>query len=164
MHRWIPGIDHSIDWHGHSHNVEVGNKAGLAAIDTYYHSELAKLAADLKATKEADGTSVLFNSLLMTNNEYGPNGNVAYIPPPPDGGAGLNHTHYTKMMPYLLLGQAGGKLKTGRNVIAGGPIDWIGNGPSHTQLLVSVMNAMGLPDTAFGAPDLQKGPLPGLVT
>jgi hypothetical protein len=160
MHRWIPGIDHNIDWHGHSHNVEVGNPSGLTAIQTYYYAELAKLASELKATTEADGKSVLYNSLILSNNEYGSNGRVDYIPK--DGGT-LNFTHETKLMPYVLLGQAGGKIETGRNIVAGGPITWLGEGPPHTQLLVSMLNAMGLPDTTFGAPDQQKGPLPGLV-
>lgn len=163
MHRWIPGIDHGSDWHGHSHGVELGNRASLTAIEKYYYAELAKLAADFKSVTMPDGTSLLANSLIMTNNEYGPNGAVDTFPAD-DGGVGQNFTHQAKLMPYVLLGQAGGALKTGRNLVYDLEAPRYGIGLHQTKLLISVLNMMGVPDTTFGAPENMQGPLPGLAS
>ena len=162
-HRWVPGINHGSDWHGHSHGVEIGDKASLTAIDKYYYGELAKLVSDFKGVTMPDGTSLLKHSLIMTNNEYGSNGPVDYLPA--DGnGVRQNYTHYAKLMPYVLLGQAGGALTTGRNLVydfVGSPV--YADGVHNTQLLVSMMNMMGVPDQTFGDPANMQGPLPGLA-
>jgi len=161
---WVPGIDSGVDWHGHSHAVEVGDKASLTAIDKWYYGQLARFVDDFKAVPEAGGT-LLSNSLIFVNNEYGPNGPVDYLPV---NGAGErnNLTHQAVMMPYVLLGQAGGKLKTGRNLVYEFENDdqkSRGEGRTHTQLLVSMLNLMGLEDQSFGDPDALQGPLPGLI-
>jgi hypothetical protein len=72
------------------------------------------------------------------------------------------------MMPYLIFGQAGGSIKTGRNLVL--PFQdnsefqrSQGNGLSHTRLLVSILNALGYDDTTFGNPQHAEGNVPGLV-
>ena len=41
---------------------------------------------------------------------------------------------------------------------------WLkGQGLPHNNLLVSILNAMGVPDTKFGKPDWCTGPLTGLL-
>ena len=161
---WVPGIDSGLDWHGHSHNVEVGDRASLTAIDKWYYSQLARYLDDFKAVPEGDGT-LLSNSLVMVNNEYGPNGPIDYLPLPGSGQPN-NLTHYAVMMPYVLIGQAGGALKTGRNLVYEFENDdkaSKGEGRSHTQLLVSMLNLMGVEDQSFGDPEAPQGPLPGLI-
>jgi hypothetical protein len=58
-------------------------------------------------------------------------------------------------MPFILAG-GGGYFRTGRYVT------YAPKQP-HNNLLVSVMNAMGQPDTTFGEPQFCTGPLPGLT-
>jgi hypothetical protein len=59
-------------------------------------------------------------------------------------------------MPYVLAGRAGGALKTGRFLTFDGSMP-------HQNLLVSMLNLMGVPATTFGRPDSCSGELPGLV-
>lgn len=143
------------DWHGVSHAVEKGNAEGLVAIEKWYYGRLAVVLDALAAVRTPDGKSLLAHSLVMTNNEYGPNGGVAYL----DGGKN-NLTHYARMLPYLLFGQAGGSLRTGRYLVH--PVARDGTGVHHTRLLVSVLNALGIPDQTFGDPQGMQGPLPSL--
>jgi hypothetical protein len=164
MNKWVEGIDSGVDWHGHSHNVETGERKSLTAIEKWYYGQLARLVDDFKAVPEGAGT-LLSNSLIMANNEYGPNGPVDYLPIPA-GGAPNNLTHNAVLMPYVLLGQAGGKLQTGRNLVYEFEDEGMASraeGRTHTQLLVSLLNLMGVPDQTFGDADAMQGPLPGLL-
>ena len=94
-------------------------------------------------------------SLVLNNDEYGPNGPISFLNPK------SNYSHYALMMPYLTAGQAGGALKSGRNLVYA--VDKEGKGPPHAQLLVSVLNAMGIPDQTFGDPMAKQGPLPRML-
>jgi hypothetical protein len=91
----------------------------------------------LQSLKEADGSSILDNTLLIWVNELA-RGNV--------------HSHDN--MPYLLAGGAGGALRTGRFLTY--------NRVSHNNLLVSCMNLMGVAGTTFGDPAFCTGPLANL--
>ncbi len=164
MNGWVEGIDAGTDWHGHSHHVEEGERASLTKIDQWYYGQLARFVDDFKAVPEGDG-SLLRNSLIFVNNEYGPNGPVDYLPLN-YAGERNNLTHYARLMPYSLIGQAGGSLKTGRNLVydfENADAASQGLGRSHTQLLVSILNLMGLEDQSFGDPEALQGPLPGLI-
>ncbi len=164
MNSWVDGIDSGVDWHGHSHGVEVGDRASLTAIEKWYYGQLARFVDDFKAVPEGGGT-LLSNSLIFVNNEYGPNGPVDYLPLN-YAGERNNLTHYSVMMPYVLIGQAGGALKTGRNLVYEFENEdkaSKGEGRPHTQLLVSVLNLLGLEDQSFGDPEALQGPLPGLI-
>jgi hypothetical protein len=165
---YIDGVSQRLDWHGFSHEVEKGNDFELTQIEKWYAEQLALLIDDLKAVSEPGGGSLLQNTLVMTNNEYGSNGPVAYLAADPVSGQHVNLTHQPKLMPYLLFGQCGGALQTGRNLVlpfTGGARDPSqGNGYSHTRLLVSVLNALGFEDTSFGDPANAEGGVPGLLT
>ncbi len=67
----------------------------------------------------------------------------------------MGTTHSHDNMPFVL---AGGKwaFRTGRYV-------QYTTDPSHGDLLVSLLNAMGVPDTTFGDARFCTGPLSGLV-
>jgi hypothetical protein len=71
----------------------------VADIDLWYAKQLAKLLEKLKAMKDADGNSLLHNSMIV----YG-SGNAD----------GNRHTHSN--LPMLLAGGGGGALKPGRFV------------------------------------------------
>ncbi len=104
-----------------------------------WHTEQVKYVLDyLEAHTEADGSSMLDNSVFLWGNELG---------------AGNSHSY--KDIPWLLAGKAGGRLATGRFL----------QYPErpHNDLLVSICQAMGFDDvTTFGIPGVCTGPLPGL--
>jgi hypothetical protein len=165
----IDGVSPGLDWHTISHQVDKGDADGLTRIEAWHAGQLALLLDDLKAVQEPGGGSLLSNTLLLTNNEYGGNGPVSYLPPDPTTGVRNNLTHAAVMMPYLVFGQCGGALKTGRNLVLpfrdGTDLQRArGEGLSHTRLLVSVLNALGYEDTTFGDPAAAEGTVPGLVS
>ncbi len=104
-----------------------------------WHAEQVKYVLDyLARTREADGTTLLENTLFLWGNEIG-----------------SGNTHSYKDIPWLLAGRARGRLRTGRYL----------RFPDlpHNDLLVSVCNAMGFDDvTSFGIPAVCTGPLPNL--
>ncbi len=65
---------------------------------------------------------------------------------------GNTHSHLN--MPFVMAG-GGWYFRTGRNVQY--------TSVSHNNLLVSVLNAMGVNATTFGQADMCTGPLPNLV-
>jgi hypothetical protein len=109
----------------------------LTQINAWYAQQLNYLLGALDAAKDPDGSSMLDNTLVIWVNELS-RGNV--------------HSH--DKMPYVLAGGAGGALRTGRFLTY--------KGDSHSNLLVSCMNAMGVPGTRFGDPAFCTGPLANL--
>jgi hypothetical protein len=112
--------------------------AQMVAVQAWYMGQLANLVDKLAAMPESDGTSVMDNTTILVVNELA---------------EGAFHT--VENMPFFLVGSAGGYFRTGRYVTF--------ENRSHSDLLVSVLNAMGLPDTTFGDADLCAGALPGLT-
>jgi hypothetical protein len=117
---------------------DVGNgesKAGnFLKILEWHLQRLAALVAALKATPEAGG-SLLDSTAVLHGSEH-------------------SWAHDKSDMPFLLFGRAGGAFKPGRYLQYGGV--------PHNQLLVAVMNAMGVAGDSYGEPSLNSGPLPGL--
>ncbi|HET7544665.1 MAG TPA: DUF1552 domain-containing protein [Polyangiaceae bacterium] len=108
----------------------------LVSRQTWHSQMLAKFLTRLSQIPEGSGT-VLDNTLVLWGNEVS---------------EGNTHSH--ESIPFLLAG-GGWYFRTGRALSY--------TNASHNDLLVSVLNAMGLPATTFGQADLCKGPLPGLV-
>lgn len=75
----------------------------VAKIDHFYAEQFARFLKKLSQTKDADGNSVLHNSMIV----YG-SGNSD----------GNRHTHYN--LPIILAGAGGGTLETGRYLKFGG--------------------------------------------
>lgn len=117
-----------------------GNQAAvdrMAAMHKVEATYIAKLVAALKEVKEADGTTAFDNTTLLWC------GQIA------EGWHSMNE------LPWILIGGAGGAMKTGRYLKY--------PGKPHNDLLVSLANAMGAPTTTFGLREACTGPLPGLV-
>ena len=110
----------------------------LTRINRWYATQLATLMTKMKAVPEGDGT-LLDHTLILWCNELA-----------------IGNIHSRTDAPYVLGGGAGGALTTGRFLTYAGDVP-------HNNLLVSLLNAMGLPDQTFGKPDWCTGPLPGLV-
>ena len=127
------GEGHSLS---HSGDSDVEARAQLVARHRWYVEQIARLLDRLAAIPEGNG-SVLDNTLLVWGSEIG---------------TGNSHSH--ENIPFLVAGSAGGALRTGRFLNFGGR--------SHAELLVSILNAMGLESQTFGHPDFVAGPLSGL--
>nr|PZN21640.1 MAG: hypothetical protein DIU78_17105 [Pseudomonadota bacterium] len=127
------GEGHLLSHAGPS-NVE--SRAELMARDAWHSGRLARLLQRLSEIPEGDGTA-LDNTLVLWGNEVA-----------------VGNTHAHTDMPFLL---AGGTwyFRTGRALTY--------SAASHNDLLVSVLNAMGVPATTFGNPEVCSGPLSGLV-
>jgi hypothetical protein len=117
-----------------------GGYAKKIVIDTWYIDQLAYLAKALDATTETGGKTVLDNSLIVMGNDMCE-----------------GSLHLVAGLPFVLVGSAGGALKTGRTVKVGSWATAAGQywnsgrtGVPHNQLLASISNLMDVPATSFG--------------
>jgi len=108
----------------------------LVSRQTWHSQMLTRFLTRLSQIPEGSGT-VLDNTLVVWGNEVS---------------EGNTHSHQS--IPFLLAG-GGWYFRTGRSLQY--------SNASHNDLLVSVLNAMGVPATTFGQADLCDGPLSGLV-
>ncbi|MBX7116854.1 MAG: DUF1552 domain-containing protein [Myxococcaceae bacterium] len=120
--------------HGMSHGSA---SAELSRINNWYAKQLAYLATAMAAVDEG-GTSMLDNAVIYWCGE------CAY---------GFDHN--LNNIRAFLIGSCQGALKTGQHLAMGGQ--------PHNKLLVTLMNAMGLPDDQFGDPKFGSGPLQGVL-
>jgi hypothetical protein len=128
--------------HDLSHRPDGDAKAleSLVQINTWYAQQFAGLIARLKATPDGAGGTLFDNTLLLWCNELA-----------------KGNTHGRAGAPYVLAGGAGSGLRTGRF------LRYDGQGLPHNNLLVSILNLMGVPDRTFGKTDWCTGPLAGLI-
>ncbi len=127
--------------HGISHDFAASgaNFDAYNKIQAWYAQQFAYLLAKLDAVKEGDRT-LLDNCVILWATEIGE-----------------STQHDLTMMPYVLAGSAGGKLRAGRF------LDFSSNRRDNNQMLVSIGQAMGATDlTTFGDPSGATGPLPML--
>lgn len=131
----IVGDEHVM---GHQPDSDTASWGKLGVIRTWYMEQLAYLLGRLDSIKEGEGT-MLDNTVVVLGSEIS---------------RGNTHSHMDA--PFILAGGAGGYFKTGRL------IDFAGDVP-HNNLLVSLLNSMGVNATTFGDPAFCTGPLSQLV-
>lgn len=120
-----------------SHEASHNNITAYIAQRRWFTQQFAYLLHKLKSTPEADSSgTMLDNSLIVLCSEVA---------------NGVNHSKAN--MPFVLAGRAGGALKTDRLLQY--------NNAPHTNLLVSIANAMGDSIGSFG--ENCTGPLSGLL-
>jgi hypothetical protein len=127
------GEGHSLSHAGAS---DADAKAQLLARQAWHSSLIARLFDRLASMPEGEGT-VLDSTLLFWGNEVS---------------MGTTHTHDN--MPFLVAG-GGWALRTGRYIKY--------NGESHADLLLALLNTMGVNVMTFGDPQHCTGPLSGLT-
>lgn len=117
---WLDSMDegHSLSHAGPS---DTSAHDQLIRRQTWHSGRLAYLMSRLANIQEADGSSVLDNTLVLWGNEVS-----------------LGYTHSHENMPFLMAG-GGWHFRTGRYIRY--------QNASHNDLLVSVLNAMGVPAT-----------------
>ena len=106
----------------HHQNLQE-NHDKLVQIDTWEVQQLAYLLSKMDAIDEG-GVSLLDNSIVFFSSEI------------EDGNS---HSHSN--MPVLVVGSGGGAFASGRHLVLDRPV---------ADLFVSILNALGLPDTSFG--------------
>lgn len=127
--------------HSLSHMAD-SNTAGVqdfVKAERWFAEQFAYLLGKLSSTPEPDGSgSMLQSSLVVWCKEMGD-----------------SRLHNCLSVPFVLAGQAGGYLDTGRYLKF--------DKQPHTKLLVSICHAMGLNNGTFGDPSYGTGPLSGLA-
>jgi hypothetical protein len=136
---WL-GIEEAHHDLSHLGDTDESAITKLGQINQWYATQLATLITKLKAIPEGDG-SVLDNTIILVCNELG-----------------KGNTHSRTNAGYLLAGGGGGALESGR-FLSYDPEQQI----SHNGLLVSLLNAMDVPDKQFGKTEWSNGPLSGLI-
>lgn len=114
-------------FHAWCHNNKVKHQ-GLMA---YRYGQLARLLRTMDQIKEANGKTLLDNSLVYAGNE---------LSDPAHG------TKHLQNMPIILAGSAGGQLQTGNYIDYGGRL--------LNNLLVSIFHQMGLDPTDYERNDV----------
>ena len=133
----LSGNHHVIshDFASSGANYDAYNK-----IQTWYAQQFAYFLGKMDSYKEGD-RSLLDNSIVLWATEIGE-----------------STQHDLMMMPYVLAGSAGGKIRAGRL------LDYGSNRRDNNQMLVSIAQAMGATDlTSFGDSSGATGPLPNLA-
>jgi uncharacterized protein DUF1552 len=133
----IPDGHHDLS---HRSDTDTDAVSKLTQINTWYAQQMAYLIASLKNTPDGAGGTLFDNTLLLWSNELA-----------------KGNTHSRQDAPYVLAGNAGGGIRTGRFV------SYEGQGLPHNNMMVSLLNAMDIPDTTFGKAEWCSGPLTGLL-
>lgn len=133
---WL-GINKGHHEISHINLTDATARSQMIAINRYYAEQLAYLIDRLKAIPEGDGT--VFDNTVIAWFVGLSNGN----------------SHTTDDLPIVLAGKLGGAFQTGRALSF--------PGRSNNDLLISLMNAMGIPGDSFGDERACNGPLAGLA-
>ena len=112
---------HDLSHHGN----DKGKMAKVRQVDRFYLEELAYFLDRMKKTKDADGQTLLHNSMVVWGSGLS------------DGNA---HTHVD--LPIILAGNAGGNFQTGRHID-------VGDVPLNN-LFVRLLQEVGLEGAQFG--------------
>ena len=118
----VPDGHHDLSHHG----KDAAKQAKLKKINTYHIEQLAYLCEKLKGVKEADGSTLLDNVMLV----YG-------------SGIGDGDRHNHDDLPILVLGKGGGDFETGRHVK-------VAKETPLMNLYLTMFDRLGAPLTTFG--------------
>jgi hypothetical protein len=121
----------------HLMSHDIANKAPLMTkVNTWYAEQFAYLLGEMKKIPEGAGT-LLDNTLLFWPNELS-----------------QAEVHLRRNLPYVLAGNAQGKVPTGRYLKY--------NGDPHNKLLATFLNIFGINATSFGEA-MYPGTLSGIA-
>jgi hypothetical protein len=138
MYNGSPIVD---DEHGLSHMPDSSTDAWgkLDVLRRWYNSQLAYILGALDAIPEGGGT-MLDNTVVLLFSEIT---------------RGNTHSHMNN--PFIVAGSGGGYFKTGQYISYPDAPE-----KPHNNLLVSIMNAMGIEGSDFGDPAFTTGDIPEL--
>lgn len=126
--------------HDASHYGQPNTSAAdtFTAYKRFFSEQFQYLISALDSVMDTDGNTLLHNSVIFFCSELG------------DSNA---HSHSN--MPFILAGNAGGELQTGRHINF--------KGEAHSKLLVSIANMMGVNIDRYGYTGHGLGGLTGLI-
>lgn len=119
----------------HASDQQLDQIGQFVAAERYCAEQFGVLLNHLKATPDPEGGTLLDSTVVLWAKEMGD-----------------SRAHVCESVPFVL---AGGGFRGGRYLRF--------DGQSHSHLLVSICNALGLPNQTFGDPSTGSGPLPGLA-
>ena len=120
----VPEGHHDLSHHGNDKD----KLKKIAAINKFHVEQVAYLVGKLKAAKEADGSTLLDNIMLV----YG-------------SGLGDGNAHNHDNLPILLFGKGGGSIATGRHIVFPKRAD-----TPLMNLYLALFERMGAPTKSFG--------------
>jgi hypothetical protein len=123
-HIEVPEGHHDLSHHG----SDPKKLEKIAKINKFHVEQLAYLTGKLKAAKEADGTNLLDNIMLV----YG-------------SGLGDGNAHNHDNLPILLIGKGGGTIQSGRHIVYPKRAD-----TPLMNLYLALFQRMGAPTARFG--------------
>ena len=129
--RHVTGIPGGKGLHGVSHNDPSG--ANLTKVRKWFAGHLVKFLDMLEETEDIDGSSMLDNTLLLWAGEIG----------------SAADKHIMDGHVFTIFGGKNMGLDLGQHINGGGR--------NHNDVLTTVIQAMGLPDKAFGPAKYNKG-------
>lgn len=151
------GMWGTSDWHDLDHKVS-GSEPNLTrsdardAIDWMQRLKAEKVAAMLdllSSLRESDGSTLLEHTVVLTTSHI------------------AEGSHDLTRLPWMLIGDAHGRLRPGRLVrfdrVQDPRRSWRTNGRPHNDLFVTVARAMGISISTFGNPDVCTGPIQELL-
>ncbi len=130
---WVGSMEegHNLS---HAGSTNASARTQLITRHTWHAQQVAYILSRLQAIPEGSGT-MLDNTVVWWCNELS-----------------VGNAHLQNSMPFVLAGGCGGFFNTGRYVQL--PI-----GTPHNNLLVSLLNAFGIPDQTFGSAQFCTGPV-----
>jgi len=120
----------------HKSDADPAGVLNFVKAERWFAEQFGRLLAQLKATPDPAGGTLLDSSLVVWCKEMGD-----------------SRMHDAKSVPFVIAGKAGGAIQTGRYLKFGGV--------SHKKLLASMCTAMGVDASPAGA---DASGLPGLLT
>ncbi len=120
-HKKIHGV---LSHHKKVNDIDYNTKLHRK-VDRYHAEKIAEMAKKLEAIKEANGKSVLHNSVIVTGS-----------------GLGTGYNHSLNNLPVMVLGHGGGGIRGGRFLKQ--------TGKKTGVLYSSILKAMGQQNVAFG--------------
>jgi hypothetical protein len=133
---FVPGVPASStnnykspyrNWHDLGHNPVLDGQDQKAIVDRWWMQKFADLIARLKVEPDVDGGRLFDNTIMLWAN-------------PVEEGA----NHNSGAMPWMIACKAGGPLRTGQHIAAGGR-------PS-SGVLAALAQALAVPNQPIGAP------------
>ncbi len=121
------------------HTISHDRPQDIKVVDRFYAEQFAYLLSKMDAVVEANGKTMLDNSIVLWGREL--------------GGSASDHGY--KDMTFVLAGTANGAIQGGRHLRF--------DEQPNNNLYLSVARALGVSTDSIGSPGLTTGPLPGLL-
>ncbi len=134
-------LGHDTIWHLITHQMGTDPLQRIQDTNLWQAAQLLYLVQKLKGLQEADGSSVMDNTVIVWTSEIG-----------------RGWTHDPRDVAWHLIGKGQGYFDTGKYIrFSGNPTT------RHNRLLLHLLHYFGVEAAGFGHPDYQGSALPGIA-